>query len=345
MSTVIDVAGITAQLRAAGLQSQPLRMYDEALQPAIDAIRKVNLGIATTTEIAPVLQHLLDPLGPPIDPADVCLTGTIDPTFTVAYDVADPFTIDVTFATSPWSVGVPSDYVTIEGSEGGRTQYDDNFRWTYDKLTTSAWVKVSIDVAGGHWEHIEYFAIPENFLGDPPDVQIPPAITEVVVSGYDVTLTGQGESNGQYLVTWGNGDVEAFKADGNGDATLNYTYPADGNYPVTITSKDGSSSIFGLITVPGDFTYTKPAPTGRSLPTGDDAGGTVDPDPTDLVIAPTEANTKDEIIEWLRDQGIDLSDKAKSALTKAELLDLVESVIDDDADAIGQVTSRAGVLN
>jgi hypothetical protein len=47
-------------------------------------------------------------------------------------------------------------------------------------------------------------------------------------------------------------------------------------------------------------------------------------------VAVTEANTKAEIVEWLLDHGVDLSESALNALTKAELLELVADVLDDD---------------
>ena len=44
--------------------------------------------------------------------------------------------------------------------------------------------------------------------------------------------------------------------------------------------------------------------------------------------APTEANTKAEIVDWLRTAGIDVDDKAAKTMSKAELLDLVQDVLD-----------------
>jgi len=46
------------------------------------------------------------------------------------------------------------------------------------------------------------------------------------------------------------------------------------------------------------------------------------------VPAPTASNTKAEIIAWLLDNGVTLSEPALSNLTKAELLDLVADVQD-----------------
>lgn len=47
---------------------------------------------------------------------------------------------------------------------------------------------------------------------------------------------------------------------------------------------------------------------------------------------PTDAQHKDEIIAWLRVQGIDVKKKAKSRMTKSELLDLVVDYTDSERD-------------
>ena len=54
-----------------------------------------------------------------------------------------------------------------------------------------------------------------------------------------------------------------------------------------------------------------------------------EPDPSTV---PTDDQSKDEIIAWLAAQGVEVTKKVKSKLTKAELLDLVQDVIDDERD-------------
>jgi hypothetical protein len=46
----------------------------------------------------------------------------------------------------------------------------------------------------------------------------------------------------------------------------------------------------------------------------------------------TEANTKAEIVEWLLDHGVELSESALMALTKAELLELVADLLDTEPE-------------
>ena len=46
--------------------------------------------------------------------------------------------------------------------------------------------------------------------------------------------------------------------------------------------------------------------------------------------APTSTDTKEVIVDWLLDNGVTLSESALMALTKAELLSLVQDLLDDE---------------
>lgn len=55
--------------------------------------------------------------------------------------------------------------------------------------------------------------------------------------------------------------------------------------------------------------------------------------------APTSSNTKEQILTWLGEHGVNINDTAVTSLTKDELLQIVALVVNGDTDPVGTFES------
>lgn len=161
----------------------------------------------------------------------------------------------------------------------------------------------------------------------------PPNAGEANISSFAVAVYGTDGAGGDATALFdavGQDDEIAFVgASGWIDYTVNATAKTGGVYEFAVTVREQHD------TPPADG-----AVVGVIINPFGARGGTPPPPP---VTVPTSSWVKADIVAWLLLNGVAVGEPALSALTKSELLDLVEDILNDDEEALDADLANLGL--